>query len=551
MIEHLSIRDFAIIKDLELDLQPGLNILTGETGAGKSIIIEAVSMALGSRADTDYIRTGADKASITLTADLGGPEVSALLEEAGIPADDPLIIRREISAGSRSLCRVNGQIVPLSFLGKLCRSVADIHGQYDNQALLNTDAHIEVLDLYAGSETRAVRDMTEGFFRDLTKAQSDLAALQKKLADSERQKDLMRYELQEIEAAALQPGEDEALESSIRLMQHSEEIYRTLSGVYDAVYESEDSAIGRLGSSLSALEGLSGYSAELSETAQSFSDAYYALDDMGRTFRRLRDSVSFSEEELQECMERLDLVDKLKRKYGGSLEAVFAYKEKAARDLQQIENADAQLEELKSNIRLYKEQYETAAARLTVLRKRAAEQLEKEVDRELAELNFSDAAFSVSIKPCEPSLRGSDSVEFLIRTNSGDGFKPLAKIVSGGELSRIMLALKSILGDLDSIPCLIFDEIDAGISGATAGVVGEKLKEIAKDRQVVCITHLPQIAALGDAHYRIVKSSDGVTTETTVVPLSNDERVEELARLLSGTTITDSARQQARELLGC
>ena len=549
MISHIAIKDFAIIKELELDLHSGLNIITGETGAGKSIIIEAISMALGSRADTDYIRTGADKASITLTADMEGFDVSDLLDEAGVPADDPLIIRREISSAGKSLCRVNGTIVPLSFLNKLCRHVADIHGQYDNQTLLHTDHHIDVLDLYAGEETRSVAEMVCGFFRSMTRTKADLESLQKKLADSERQKDLMRYELQEIDAAALSPGEDETLEDEIRLMQNSENIYQTLSQVYDAVYDSEDSAVGRLGSCLSALEGIADYSKDLRDAASGFSDAYYALDDLGRDLRRLRDSISFSPEELQEKTERLDEIDRLKRKYGGSLDAVFSYREKAAKELQTIEHADADLDKLKSDLKLFREQYETAAARLTVLRKRAAKDLEKDVDRELAELNFEDAALSVSVDRAAASEKGSDSVEFLIRTNKGEAFKPLAKIASGGELSRIMLALKRILANLDRIPCLIFDEIDAGISGAAAGVVGEKLHSIATDHQIVCITHLPQIAALGDHHYRIEKTSDEISTHTTVVPLSEEERVEELARLLSGTTITDSARQQARELL--
>ena len=549
MISHISIKDFAIIKDLELDLHPGLNIITGETGAGKSIVIEAISMALGSRADTDFIRTGAEKASITLTADPGGLDVREILDEGGVPADDPLVLRREISAGRKSLCRVNGTIVPLSFLGKLCRHVADIHGQYDTQTLLNPEGHIDVLDLYGDDELRSVSRMVSGFYASLTRTKTALDSLRRKLADSERQKDLMRYELQEIEESCLQEGEDEALEEEIRLMQNSEDIYQKLSQVYDAVYDCDDSASGRLGDCLSALESISSYSKDLSDAAQQFSDAYYALDDLGRDLRRLRDGVSFSPEALNEKMERLDLIDRLKRKYGGSLEAVFAYRDKAQQELQTIENADAELEDLESKLKLYKEQYETAAARLTVLRERTAKTLEQEVDRELADLNFADAALSVSVEPAPASEKGSDRVEFLIRTNRGETFKPLAKIASGGELSRIMLAMKRIIGDLDNIPCLIFDEIDAGISGATAGVVGEKLRSIAADRQVVCITHLPQIAALGDYHYRIEKISDEISTHTTVVPLSEEERVEELARLLSGTTVTESARMQARELL--
>ena len=549
MISHISIKDFAIIRDLELDLHPGLNIITGETGAGKSIIIEAISMALGSRADTDYIRTGAEKASITLTADMEDLDVQEILDDAGVPADDPLVLRREISAGKKSLCRVNGTIVPLSFLGKLCRRVADIHGQYDTQTLLNPEGHVDVLDLYGDDELRNVSHMVSGFYTDLTHTKAALDSLRRKLADSERQKDLMRYELQEIEESCLQEGEDETLEEEIRLMQNSEDIYQKLSQVYDAVYDSDDSASGRLGACLSALESISSYSKDLADAAQQFSDAYYALDDLGRDLRRLRDGVSFSPEDLNEKMERLDLIDRLKRKYGGSLEAVFAYRDKAQRELQTIENADAELEDLESKKKLYQEQYETAAARLSVLRKRTAKTLEQEVDRELADLNFADAALSVSIEDAPAGEKGSDRVEFLIRTNKGEAFKPLAKIASGGELSRIMLAMKRIIGDLDRIPTMIFDEIDAGISGATAGVVGEKLRSISADHQIVCITHLPQIAALGDHHYRIEKTSDGISTHTTVVPLSEDGRVEELARLLSGTTVTDSARQQARELL--
>ena len=370
MISHISIKDFAIIRDLELDLHPGLNIITGETGAGKSIIIEAISMALGSRADTDYIRTGAEKASITLTADMEDLDVQEILDDAGVPADDPLVLRREISAGKKSLCRVNGTIVPLSFLGKLCRRVADIHGQYDTQTLLNPEGHVDVLDLYGDDELRNVSHMVSGFYTDLTHTKAALDSLRRKLADSERQKDLMRYELQEIEESCLQEGEDETLEEEIRLMQNSEDIYQKLSQVYDAVYDSDDSASGRLGACLSALESISSYSKDLADAAQQFSDAYYALDDLGRDLRRLRDGVSFSPEELNEKMERLDLIDRLKRKYGGSLEAVFAYRDKAQRELQTIENADAELEDLESKKKLYQEQYETAAARLSVLRTR-------------------------------------------------------------------------------------------------------------------------------------------------------------------------------------
>ena len=549
MISHISIKDFAIIKDLELDLHPGLNIITGETGAGKSIVIEAVSMALGSRADTDFIRTGAEKASITLTADPGGLDVREILDEGGVPADDPLVLRREISAGKKSLCRVNGTIVPLSFLGKLCRHVADIHGQYDTQTLLNPEGHIDVLDLYGDEELRSVSRMVSGFYASLTRTGTALDSLRKKLADSERQKDLMRFELQEIEDSCLQEGEDETLEEEIRLMQNSEDIYQKLSQVYDAVYDSDDSASGRLGACLSALESISSFSKDLSDAAQQFSDAYYALDDLGRDLRRLRDGVSFSPEALNEKMERLDLIDRLKRKYGGSLEAVFAYRDKAQQELQTIENADAELEDLESKLKLYKEQYETAAARLTVLRERTAKTLEQEVDRELADLNFADAALSVSVEPAPAGEKGSDRVEFLIRTNRGETFKPLAKIASGGELSRIMLAMKNVMADSDPVGTMVFDEIDTGVSGVAAQRVGEKIAALSAARQVMCVTHLPQIAVMADAHYEVRKEQSGGRTYTYVNQLDVEGRKREIARLTGGENVTETTLRSAEEQL--
>lgn len=549
MISHISIENFAIIEKLDLDLKPGLNIITGETGAGKSIVIEAISMALGSRADTDYIRTGKDKAVISLLVDTDDCRIKDLLEELGIPEDNPLVIRRELSAAGKSICRINGQIAPVSALSRLCRRIADIHGQYDHQSLLNPEHHVDILDLYGGEELSSVTAMAAGFYQDLTSAQSKLAGLKKSLAEGERRRDFMRFELEEIEAAGLRPGEDEQLEESLKLMQNSEVIYRTLAEVYEGIFDREGSAVDSLGSALNALQGISSYSKDLEELTGSFSEAYYALEDLNRSVRNLRDSISFSPQDLEETQSRLDLIDKLKRKYGGTLEEIFAYRDKAAEELSVIENAGDAVAELENRVKLHKEQYEAAAARLTVLRTRVARLMEKEVSRELAELNFSDAELTVLVEPCPPSPKGSDRVELLIKTNKGESSKPLAKIASGGELSRIMLAMKRIIGDLDGIPTMIFDEIDAGISGRAAGAVGDKLRAISKGHQVICITHLPQIAASGDHHYRIEKTSDESSTRTTVVPVSEEGRIEELARLLSGTSVTETAREQAKELL--
>ncbi len=549
MITHISIRDFAIIKELSMDLHPGLNIITGETGAGKSIVIEAISMALGSRADTDYVRTGCEKATVTMMVDTDDVQLGSILEEAGVQEEDTLILQRQISAVGKSVCRVNGSIVPLSVLSRLCRSIADIHGQYDHQSLLNVDNHIDLLDLYGKQEIGPVRQMTSEFYRGYEQTSVALDRLQKQLAEGERQKDLMRYELDEIRSASLIPGEDEVLEEEIRLMQNSEKIYEVLTTAYDSLYADEGSVSTVLGKSVRDLSGIEEFSAQLREISSALSDAFYNLEDLGHTLRQYKDSMEFSPDELDEKITRLDTLEKLKRKYGGSLETIFAYQSKAEKELEKIEHADEEIEKLNRQKSLLREQLQTASARLHDLRLRYGKLMADAITSELKELHFQDGIFISDIQSGPFSAKGIDRVEFLISANKGEDPKPLAKIASGGELSRIMLAVKRIIGDLDRIPTMIFDEIDSGISGAAAGIVGSKLYQIAGRHQVLCITHLPQIAAFGRHHYRIEKISDEISTHTTVTPLDPDSRVEEIARLLSGTLVTDQARAGARELL--
>ncbi len=549
MITHISIQDFAIIKELSVDLHPGLNIITGETGAGKSIIIEAISMALGSRADTDYVRSGAEKATVTMIVDTDDLAVDDILDEIGADIENPMVLHRQISAVGKSVCRINGCIVPLSALNKLCKRIADIHGQYDHQSLLNVENHVEILDSYGKEDIEAVRGMTADFYKNYIQTVASLNKLKAQMADSERQKDLLAYELAEIRSAALLPGEDEALCDEIKLMQNSEKIFETLTLCYSSIFSQERSASDLLGTALQHLEGISGYSKDIDDISQSISQAYYTLEDMSHTLRKHKDSMNFSAEELDEKISRLDVIDTLKRKYGGSIERIFAYAQKAENSLRSIENADEETAELENRQALLKEQYETACQRLSALRKRTAVMLSGEITKELQELHFKDGLFLVKQEVGTPGEKGTDSIEFLISANKGEAPKPLAKVASGGELSRIMLAMKRIIGDLDHIPTMIFDEIDSGISGATAGIVGKKLESIAKTHQVICITHLPQIAAFGDHHYRIGKISDEISTHTTVTPLNEEQKIEELARLLSGTSITDLSRETAKELL--
>ena len=549
MISHIEIKDFAIIKDLALDLYPGLNIITGETGSGKSVIIEAVSMALGARADTDYVRSGSEKAVVTVVADAGGNDISGVLEEMGAPEDVPVVIRREIYAAGRSLCRVNGAVVPLSALSRLCGYIADIHGQYDNQTLLDPDKHLGILDLYGGEELIRVKDIVRDAYRRFAAESAELADLNRKTAESARQKELYAYELSEIESANISEGEDEDLERRIDLMKNSGRIYEALSEAHQLLFGGDSAAVEALGRCMNDLSSVSSYSDELKELYERISNAYYDLDDASSQIRALKESADFSPEELEAAEDRLDTLNTLKRKYGGSLEAVLAYADKAREALSLIEGSGDRKTRLERSILLIKEEYDAAAARLSRLRKDTAQILKERIDKELLDLNFEAADFEVDIREDRMSEEGTDNVEFLISANRGETPKPLAKVASGGELSRIMLALKRITGDIGGVPSMIFDEIDSGISGRTADVVGDKLRSLSKDHQIVCITHLPQIAAKGDHNYRIEKHSDLISTRTTVVPLSEEERTEEIARLLSASEITDAARMAARELL--
>ena len=549
MLEHVSIKNFAVVKSASVDLGPGLNIFTGETGAGKSVIIEAVSMGLGSRADSDYIRTGEDKAEITLVFSDVPSEVTDALSELGIEPDEVLILKREISPG-KSLCRANGSIVPLSQMSRICRSLADIHGQYDHQYLLNKDRHMGVLDAFAGSSIAVALEETEKHYGEYVRASSELMELRRGMSDARRQKELYAYELSEIEAASVAPDEDSSLQERIELMQNSASIYEDLSSAYELIYSGDGDALSALGSALSRLEDAGRFSKDIRAAADTLSEAYYSVDDLRSSLRHLRDSVNYSQEELDESIERLELINGLKRKFGGSIESMYEYADKAREQLAVIENADERIAALEAEISAARRAYDEAADELSSKRKSAAIKLQELVTKELKDLSFEQADLLVSFEEGPVTAKGKDSIEFLISPNRGEAPRPLAKIASGGELSRIMLALKRIIGDTDGIPTMIFDEIDTGISGSAAGAVGEKLKAISEGRQVVCITHLPQIAGMGDHHYKIVKSSDDERTMSEIIELDIEGRVEEISRLLSGAQITEAARAQAKELLG-
>lgn len=536
MISHISIKDFAIIENAVIDFEPGLNIITGETGSGKSIIIEAISLALGSRADTSFVRSGTDKAIVQLLADLDGDEI---------------VVTREVSAQGRNLCKINGNIVTLAELSTVCRRIADIHGQYDHQSLLNPEYHINLVDSYHAEEISPAKALVEKVYLQYTETKSKLHKLIANAAEIERKRDFISYELNEIKKSKLQPGEEEELLQRINLLQNSEKIYQSMEESYRLVFGGTPSTLDCIYRAMSSLKSISEFSTDIHSIEDEFSDIYFRLEDISREMSRIRNTVNFSQEELDQALERIDVIKGLKRKYGGSVEAVLAYANELSEKLSNIANFDGLKEKLESELKETETLLLSASQKLSAYRRDSASELEKLIQNELKELKFNNCQLSVDFSETsrEYTSNGIDHLEFLISTNKGEPLKPLSKIASGGELSRIMLAFKKIIADYDHIGTLIFDEIDSGISGIAASTVGKKLKQISKNRQIICITHLPQIAACGDHNFRIEKIENATNTMTTVVPLKSEDKIYEISRLIGGDNITDTTLKSAAELI--
>ena len=541
MIRHISIRNFAIIENVEIDFNDGLNIITGETGAGKSVVIEAVSLALGSRADTAFVRSGADKAVIQLVA---------------TQDDTEYVITREVSAAGRSICRINDEIVTLGTLGQFCKSLADIHGQYDHQSLLDPDNHIRLVDIYRKDETLPAKADVAELFNEYTSLREELARLKRDQAEGKRQRDFMSFELQEIMDARLREGEDAELEDEISLLQNSEKIFSCLAGAYQTASESDYSILSAMKNVSDTVGETAEYTKELSDLSKRLESLYYEYEDACTSLREMRDATVFDPAALDEAICRYETIKRLKEKHGRSVPELLTYADELRERLSSIDNADEEIAALQAKIDRTVMALEIASNKLSELRKASASELEKLITEQLGQLNFGEAAFAIDFRKSVDSAGniqyspdGTDVVEFLITTNRGEPLKPLSKIASGGEMSRIMLAFKKIIGDYDHIPTMIFDEIDSGISGIAASVVGRKLREISERHQIICITHLPQIAAYGTSNYRIWKHSDEAMTYTSVDALTPDEKAREIARLLGGENITETTLASARELI--
>ena len=558
MLLDLQIRDFALIEQLHLQMQPGLTVISGETGAGKSIIVGALGLLLGGRGSADLIRTGADSATIEAAFALGAAADARAMLAAwdADPEDDTLVLRRTIARSGRNRIMINQRMATVQMLGQLAGRLVDISGQYSQQLLLQEDNHGEVLDAFAG-----VQDAVAEFRRrwDACHAlQARVQQLRASAADVKQRVALLQFQCDELQAAALQPGECADLQREQQRLSHARILYETTYGAYRVLYEDEQSCLGTLQGVRRELDAAAAVDDALAPLTAGFNDALLGIDDLAQQLRRYADGVEIDPERLAEVEQRLDLLYRLERKYDMPADDLVAHAAQLAEELARIGGGDAAIADAEQQLRDQAAALWQAAAQLSQQRRTAAACLESLVVAELADVAMPQAVFEVRMETASPQAddaldgltpAGADTVRFFISPNPGEEPKPLSRIASGGEISRIVLALKKILAAAYRVPTLLFDEVDAGIGGATADAVGRKLCDIADTHQVLCITHLPQIARFAAAHCTVTKREDAGRTVTEVATLDRAGRVEEIARMLGGARITETTRRHARELI--
>lgn len=552
MLEHLHIKNVALIAESELYFQKGLNILTGETGAGKSMVIDSLHFALGGRVSKDFLRKETNSAVVEALFRTDNPKVADFLEENGILAeeDGSVLISRMMQSNGKTIARVNGNTVTAGMLKDLSGELLDIYGQHDHQSLLNPSKHILLLDRFCGADLTAHLEDYRQWSRKLKEIQKQLAILCKDEGSLAQRIDILQFQIEEIEQAKLQVDEEEILlEQKKRLQSMDKLIRHSMQGVkllYDGEY---GSVCDNFGEVIHCLKEAAMLDSTLSDLAERMENVYAQLEDGAREWKRYTEQLEVDPEGLEEIEERLQLLYRLKRKYGGSVAAVLDFYQKATEELEFLKNSEEKTAELEKECTQIEESMRKVAAEMTQIRKNTAEQVQIQVEQALHDMQMVQAKFEISIQPqSQFTSDGLDRVEFLIAANAGADLRPLAKIASGGEMSRVMLALKTVLVDADRIGTFIFDEIDTGVSGKTARKVGEKLHFLAQKRQILCITHLPQIAAMADSHYLIEKKETEGCTTTTVCVLDREASYLEVARLIGGEEITETALAAAKEL---
>lgn len=553
MLQELSIQNFAIIPKLNISFQPGMTVLTGETGAGKSIIIDAVGLLTGGRGSQDFIREGADKAVLQGLIDVEpGQPITQLLDELGIPLEDnQLLIHRELHKSGRNVIRVNGSLVNATTLKEIGQHLVDIHGQNEHQELMQVERHLSLLDEYGKKTIGPVLEKYRAAYDTYRSLES---AFHKRQADEQswaQRLDMLTFQSKELADASLVEGEEEMLEAEYQELTNFQDVLAALSKAHEALDgDWDNNGLETISTAMSAMEDIEELSPKYATLTEAVRGAYYELQEAASEILSVRDGLEFDEERLREVDDRLNLIRSLERKYGATITDVLAHQAKVDAELAEMGGGEQSAAELAEQVEVAEQKARTLAEKLHELRLKAAKQLATKIHEQLSDLYMEKAVFSAHITEMkELNATGLDAVEFYIQTNPGEGAKPLVKIASGGELSRMMLAMKTIFSREQGITSIIFDEVDTGVSGRVAQAIAEKIAVIGRYSQVLTITHLPQVAAVADNHYFIEKQVVGDRTETSIHTLSEDERVNEVARMLSGDELTDAAKENARDLI--
>lgn len=536
MLSTLHIKNIGIIEDLSIDFNEGFNVLTGETGAGKTLIIGSLSVLAGGRFSKEMIRKESDSSLI---------EASIFFPQSKLSEDGNIIVSREIFSNGRNTCKINGNLVTVAELKKFMSNIIDIHGQHDNQNLFNSAKHIDYLDNFIGDELKSIKEEYKEYFQNYKEIKNKLNNNYVDETEKTRKLDLLKYQFNEIETANLKIGEEDELEEKHNIMLNSEKLKANLNIINDNI---NTNAIEYISNSIRCLEKIEEYGETYKEKLAQLKSIYYELQEMARDLSNLRENADFDEYERDEIEKRLDLICSLKRKYGNSLEEILKYKEDLRIEIDRIENIDEINNKLKIELKQVETKMNLLCIKMNSLREKYGTILCNKIDQELKDLNMPNAKFQIQIETEETyGINGNNKVEFLICTNIGEEYKELIKIASGGEISRIMLAIKTVLADVDEVPILVFDEIDTGISGKAAKAIAEKMRIISKNHQTLCITHLAAIAAKGNSNYYIYKEVENNKTKTNIKKLSEEETIYEIARIASGD-VTEAAIENAKEL---
>lgn len=547
MLSLLHIENIAVIESADISFDQGFNILTGETGAGKSIVIDAISAILGERAYRDMIRTGAGRASVrAVFTDV--PEF-AWFAENGVEYDPETIIQREIYLDGKNVCRVNGTLVTVSILRKLGIQLINIHGQHDSASLFDENNHLQFLDDFAVNGNLRLQYSTA--YETVAKLRREIDSLTMDESEKLRRMETLRFQIEEITKAELEAGEDDALEARRKLLQNAEKLASGMNDAVETVYGGEDTdgAAVLLAQAERSLARIAKYDNSIAALHDKIADLMYQVQDAAEELKDARDDLAYSSDELEQIESRLDVIHRLRRKYGASCVDILDYLERAKQELDEIEFSDDHLERLKGKLSKAEKAAWSAADALRVNRMKTAVELSSRILTELAQLDMPRVQFKCEFTELELTPNGADAVAFYMSANAGEALKPLSKVASGGELARIMLAMKNVLAEQDQIATLIFDEVDTGVSGRAAQKVAEKLRSVARNKQVLCVTHLPQLAALANTHLLIAKAERDGRTFTTVTPLDIEGRKRELARIIGGTNITETTLKSAEEML--